>query len=168
MSQMIKESIIKDFIERLEFNQNIIHKICHIYANNNEEKKDLRQEIIYQLWKSYAYFKNEAKFTTWMYQVALNTALLSLRMRKKEINTIVLEERHEMICDDQENETVQKVRKLYRAIKQLGKVDRAIIFLYLEKCSYQRISEIMGITRKNVSVRLTRIRERLRNSLLMN
>ena len=164
---MNKESIRKEFINQLEANQNIIHKICNMYANSIEEKKDLRQEIIYQLWRSYSYFKKEAKFSTWMYRVALNTALLGLRKKKRDISTLELKERHEMISDQQENEAEQKVIKLYRAIGQLGRVDSVVIFLYLEKCTYQRISEIIGITEKNVSVRLTRIRERLRNDLLM-
>jgi RNA polymerase sigma-70 factor (ECF subfamily) len=165
MRIMKKEDLRTEFISQLEANQDIIHKICHLYADSQEEKKDLKQDIIYQLWKSYASFRKQAKFTTWMYRVALNTALLNLRSKIKVDNTVALEQRHELIPDNPFDEAEHKVRMLYRAIGSLKEMDRALIFLYLERCPYQKISEIMGISEKNVSVRLTRIRENLRKRL---
>ncbi len=163
---MKKEDLKREFITQMEASQDIIHKICHLYANSAEEKKDLKQDIVLQLWKSYGSYRKEAKFTTWMYRIALNTALLNLRSNKKKKDTISLEDRHELIADETQNEAEQKVQMLYRAIGSLQELDRALIFLYLERCSYQKISEITGISEKNVSVRLTRIRENLRKSLI--
>ena len=139
----------------------IIYKICKLYADG-EDREDLKQEIIYQLWLSYPTYRGESKFQSWMYRVALNTAMLGLRARK--VKYTGLSEKELGISEDpyelEEEET--RIRQLYRQIYKLKDLDKTIIFLYLEQCSYEEIAEITGISIKNVSVRLTRIREKLR------
>ena len=142
----------------------IIYKICKLYADGADQE-DLKQEIIYQLWKSYPNYLGESKFQTWMYRVALNTALLGLRARKiKYTGLSGLEQR---ISEDpyEHQDEEARVKQLYRQISKLKELDKTIIFLYLEQCSYNEIAEITGISSKNVSVRLTRIREKLREKL---
>lgn len=144
----------------------IIYKICKLYAAE-EDQEDLKQEIIFQLWRSYPSFRGKSKFQSWMYRVSLNTAMLGLRARKLKYSRLP---DHELDIqdppDDNENQE-SRIRQMYKEISKLKDLDKTIIFLHLEECSYQEISEISGISIKNVSVRLTRIREKLRAQLNM-
>ena len=154
------------FLEQIEENQDIIHKICCLYAINTDDRKDLSQEITCQLWKSYKSFRGESKFTTWMYKVALNTALLNLRRHRIRVRTESLKEDHADIpAETDEKEKYGQINRLYKAINQLGKLDRAIIMLYLEQLSYKEISEVIGISKSNVSVRLARVKKKLKELL---
>jgi len=144
----------------------IIYKICKLYAAE-EDRDDLKQEIIYQLWRSYPTFRGDSKFQSWMYRVALNTAMLGLRASK--MKYIRLNEHALEISDDsleQQDEEI-RIKFLYKQISNLKDLDKTIIFLYLEQCSYEEIAEITGISTKNVSVRLVRIKEKLRAKLHM-
>ena len=145
-------------------NMGIIYKICKLYADG-EDQEDLKQEIIYQLWKSYPNYRGDSKFQSWMYRVALNTAMLGLRARKMKYTGLTDQELRvsEDPFDKQDEEA--RVKLLYRQISKLKDLDKTIIFLYLEQCSYEEIAEITGISTKNVSVRLVRIREKLRKML---
>jgi len=145
-------------------NMGIIYKICKLYAER-EDQEDLKQEIIYQLWKSYPTYRGDSKFQSWMYRVALNTAMLGLRARKMKYTGLTDQELRvsEDPFDKQDEEA--RVKLLYRQISKLKDLDKTIIFLYLEQCSYEEIAEITGISTKNVSVRLVRIREKLRKML---
>jgi len=154
------------FLEQIEQNQDIVHKICGLYAANRDDRKDLSQEIICQLWKSYQSFRGDSKFTTWMYKVALNTALLNLRRHFGRVRTESLKEHHADIPDKAAGKDKRgQISRLYEAICQLGKLDRAIILLYLEQLSYKEISEVIGISEPNVSVRLVRIKKKLKELL---
>jgi len=152
------------FVEMIYTHMGIIYKICNLYADG-EDREDLKQEIIYQLWRSYPNYRGDSKFQTWMYRVALNTAMLGLRARKMKYTGLT--DKELLISEDpselQEKEA--RVKQLYRQIYKLKDLDKTIIFLYLEQCSYEEIAEITGISSKNVSVRLTRIREKLREKL---
>jgi len=152
------------FVEMVYSHMRIIYKICNLYAAA-EDRDDLKQEIIYQLWKSYPSYRGDSKFQSWMYRVALNTALLGLRARKMKY-TGLSDQELEISEDPFENPDEEtRVGQMYRQISKLHDLDKTIIFLYLEQCSYEEIAEITGISAKNVSVRLVRIREKLRNQL---
>ena len=154
------------FLELVEQNQDIVHKICALYAANVDDRRDLSQEIVCQLWKSYQSFRGDSKFTTWMYKVALNTALLNLRRHRRKLRTQSLKEHHADIpAEAAEKDKYGQVSRLYEAISQLGELDRAIILVYLEQFSYREISEVIGISESNVSVRLVRIKKRLKELL---
>jgi RNA polymerase sigma-70 factor (ECF subfamily) len=142
----------------------IIYKICRLYARG-EDQEDLKQEIIYQLWRSFPTYRGDARFQTWMYRVALNTALLGLRAHKMKYSELT--EKELRISEDafEKQEQEAMVEQLYRQIYKLKDLDKTIVFLYLEQCSYDEIAEITGISVSNVSVRLTRIREKLRANL---
>jgi len=142
----------------------IIYKICKLYADG-EDRDDLKQEIIYQLWKSYPSYRGDSKFQTWMYRVALNTAMLGLRARKMKYTGLTDQELKISEDPSELHEEEARAQQLYRQIYKLKDLDKTIIFLYLEQCSYEEIAEITGISSKNVSVRLTRIREKLREKL---
>jgi len=154
------------FLDLIEIHQGIIHKILSIYTYNEEEKKDLLQEIMLQLWKSYHSFSERSSFSTWMYKVALNTALLNLRRKRFRVRTESLREHHLSIpADTSHSEKEGIIGRLYEAINQLNKFDRAIILLFLEEFSYKEIAEVTGISESNVSVRLVRIKKKLKEIL---
>jgi RNA polymerase sigma-70 factor (ECF subfamily) len=149
----------REFIDLLMANQAIIHKVCLVYAHSLEEREDLFQEIVYQLWKSFPSFSGRSKFTTWMYRVALNTAITAVR--KKSIRTVFADKSVENIAGDNSDDMSEEVTLLYKAIAKLDKLDRAIVLLWLEKLSYEEIADTVGITTKNVSVRLLRAKKKL-------
>jgi RNA polymerase sigma-70 factor (ECF subfamily) len=155
----------EEFVLLINRHENVIHKICNIYTSSVPEREDLKQEIIFQLWKSFPTFRQEAKVQTWMYKVALNTALIGLRRKNRVEQSELLENHSEIEDRNEEQEIEQKIKKLYRAIHQLNQVEKAVIFLYLEKCAYREIAEITGLTEKNVSVILVRSKEKLRTIL---
>lgn len=143
-------------------NQLLIHKICNIYGKSDADKEDLFQEITIQLWKSFASFEHKSKFSTWLYRVALNTAITQKRKEKRspEFSSLTVEEMQ--IPESSRSEADEdELRALQLAIRQLKKIDRAIIFLYLEEKSYQEIADIIGITPKNVGVKIVRIKAKL-------
>jgi RNA polymerase sigma-70 factor (ECF subfamily) len=152
------------FVEMIYSNMGIIYKICKLYAER-EDQEDLKQEIIYQLWKSYPTYRGDSKFQSWMYRVALNTAMLGLRARKMKYTGLTDQELKTSEDPFEKQDEEARVKLLYRQISKLKDLDKTIIFLYLEQCSYEEIAEITGISTKNVSVRLVRIREKLRKML---
>lgn len=154
------------FVTELEDNQNIVHKVCSLYTNNRDAHNDLFQEITIQLWKAYPKFRGESKFSTWMYRVALNTAITLYRKSKKRVNTQDYESVIFKIKAEEYDETEeQQLKLMYRAIKQLGDIDKALVFLYLEDKDYSEISETLGITEVNARVKMNRIKNKLRNIL---
>jgi len=159
MHQKINSS---DFVEKIEENQKILHKICNIYTQNKEDKKDLMQEIIMQLWKSYPNFQNKSKFSTWMYRVSINTAITNFKRSKRNPVSGSINDFDIAVEPDNNNDDLQQ---LYIAIRKLKEVDRAIIMLYLEENNYKQIGEIIGLSEKNVSVKIVRIKKKLEKLL---
>jgi RNA polymerase sigma-70 factor (ECF subfamily) len=161
LSKQVPDTDKAYFVDQVYDNLGIIYKICNLYAAE-EDREDLKQEIIYQLWQSFPSFRGDSKFQTWIYRVALNTAMLGLRARKVKYTS--LSEQDYEVPDESSlgNPGEDRARQLYNHITKLKDLDKTIIFLYLERCSYEEIAEITGISTKNVSVRLVRIREQLR------
>ena len=149
----------RHFLELIHKHQSIIHKICFVYCKNRYDREDLQQEIILQLWKSFPSFQGKAAFSTWMYRVALNTAINQTRRPRLLIDS---SSSPEPSYDPSESYShSEEIQILYQAISKLKKIDKAIILLWLEERSYEEIAEIIGITVKHVSVKLVRIRARL-------
>jgi RNA polymerase sigma-70 factor (ECF subfamily) len=158
---------VKDeFSKLISEHQDILHKICRVYCPNLSEREDLFQEIIYQLWKSYNTFRGDAKFTTWMYRVALNTAITGFKKFQKQPKSKDINERIMQISEDKDEVAEERLKSLYEAIGQLNDVDKALIMLHLEDHSYQEIANILGITEVNVGVKLNRIKKKLKEILM--
>lgn len=156
----------QEFAELISQNQDIIHKVCRLYCPKKDDRQDLFQDIVYQLWKSYASFKGESKFTTWMYRVALNTAITSYRKLKRQGFPTELDEKFMQIPDKQTDEDLdEKIKLLYQAIATLSDIEKAIIMLHLEDHSYQETAQILGITLTNVGVKINRIKKKLKDIL---
>ena len=158
-----KNKLEDEFIERITASQGAIHKICNIYAYNCEDRKDLKQEIILQLWKSYPGFQGKSKFSTWMYRIAFNTAITNVRKSKKHPIVEALSAPEQSIPDRVDVDYMDDdLNSLFRAIAKLKEVEKAIVMLYLEEKSYKEIGEVVGITEKNVSVKLVRLKSKLK------
>lgn len=154
------------FVTELENNQNIVHKVCTLYTNDRDAHNDLFQEITIQLWKAYPKFRGESKFSTWMYRVALNTAITLYRKSKKQVVTQDYESVIFKIKADEYDETQEKqLTLMYNAVKQLGDIEKALVFLYLEDKDYREIAETLGITEVNARVKMNRIKKKLRTIL---
>jgi RNA polymerase sigma-70 factor (ECF subfamily) len=152
----------KRFITLINENQGLIHKVCIMYENDHDARNDLFQEIVLQLWRSFSSFRGEAKITTWMYRIALNTAISGLRKHTRNVKTEDLREVHFNISEHYVDEREEDFQRLQWAIRQLTEVERAMIMMALEEVPYEEIAETIGITQNNVRVRMNRIREKLR------
>jgi RNA polymerase sigma-70 factor, ECF subfamily len=151
----------KKFIDLINEHQGLIHKVCIMYENDPEVRSDLFQEIVLQLWKSFHTFRGEAKITTWMYRIALNTAISGFRKETRKVKTEDLREPH-LNISEYSDETEENLQKLQWAIRQLSEIDRGMIMMALEEIPYEEIAETVGISQNNVRVRMNRIREKLR------
>ena len=170
ISNLITINLLKDledkFLIDFEKNQNIAHKICRIYTTDREAHNDLFQEITIQVWKNYSKFRGDSKFSTWMYRVALNTAISLYRKstrqpKTQDFNDVVYKIQ---TIDYDDTEEVQ-LKALYKAIHRLNDIDKALIFLYLEDKPYKEISAALGISNVNARVKMNRAKEKLKNIL---
>ena len=160
------QELEKQFVNLLDENQNIIHKVCRVYTNNSHAHKDLFQEVTIQLWKAYPKFRGDAKFSTWMYRVALNTAITLYRKSKRQIQTNDISDFHyKLEYDEYDGEIEEQMQLLYKAIHQLSDIEKALILLYLEDKPYKEIAETMGITEVNARVKVNRIKTKLKTIL---
>ncbi|MDT0551785.1 MAG: RNA polymerase subunit sigma-70 [Bacteroidetes bacterium MedPE-SWsnd-G1] len=160
------QALEQQFVQQLEENQNIVHKVCRVYTTNSDAHKDLFQEITIQLWKAYPKFRGEAKFSTWMYRVALNTAITLYRKSKRQIKTNDISDFHyKLESEEYDGEIEEQMKLLYQAIHQLSDVEKALILLYLEDKPYKEIAETIGITEVNARVKVNRIKTKLKTIL---
>ena len=154
-----------EFFKLIHDNQRVIYKICHLYCNNATDREDLAQEIIYQLWKSGNSFKEEYKFSTWMYRIALNVAISFYRKRLAN-PVITVDDYHLDIADttDDREGLEENIMHLQKFIAGLKELDKAIMLLYLEERSYKEIAEIVGISETNTATKISRIKETLKQN----
>lgn len=148
------------FIEEIKANHRIIRKVCLVYAHTKVDQEDLFQECLYNAWKAFPNFRNDAKFSTWLYKVALNTALYHRRKSKSASMEVDLELANHPLIEQEENE---QLTQLYQAIAVLNDIEKSVILLYLENLSYREIGEITGFTESNIGAKLNRIKEKLKN-----
>lgn len=148
------------FIQQLNQNIGIAHKVCRLYFIDLDERNDALQEMMYQLCRSYPGFDGRSKFSTWMYSVCLNTALTYKRKARK-YQTQELMASHQQIADRPSDNNEAAIDMLMEIVATLPPVNKAIVLLYLEDLSYDEIAAITGLTKSNVSVRLVRIKREL-------
>lgn len=156
----------QEFTHIVSQHQGIIHKVCRIYRDTPEDREDLFQEILYQLWKAWPSFRGEAQVSTWMYKIALSTAIA--RYRKKTNSEQTLSGWEDMQLHDKPENAHPEKERLYRAISQLNDADKAIITLYLDDYAYEEMAEIVGISVNYIGVKLNRIKEKLSQTLNPN
>ncbi len=152
-----------EFLEQVRQNQGIIYKLVGLYANDTEEKKDLYQEILLQAWKAWPAFRQEAKFSTWLYRICLNTILT----QKRKPHRLDYKDSLENISPAVHNSAVhnEDVVRLRLAIRQLPETDRAIISMNIDGYENAEVAEMLGISNNHVAVKLHRIKQQLGNLL---
>ena len=158
------------FEELLLEHRKIIFKVASIYARGAENRNDLAQEIRVQLWRSFgSYNADRAKFSTWMYRVALNVAISQARRGRlvptDRIDSLNEDHLETVAGDEPSIEQDEHLSELYAFVGQLDEVNRALIMLYLEDRSYAEIAEILGISETNVSTKINRIKQKLRDQM---
>lgn len=156
------------FLQLINTHKGIIHKVSKIYMDNTEDQEDLFQEIIIQLWKAYPSFKGKSKFTTWMYRVALNTAIIYFKKEKKKLNRVELTVQHDIVDQSDFREKEEQLVYFYKAVQELNQIEKALIFLFLENQSHKEIALNLGIKEVNARVKLNRTKEKLQQIIKKN
>ena len=152
----------RKYDEMVRKNRSTIYTVCYMFSNDQDEVADLFQEVLINLWKSLPSFKGRSDVRSWIYRVSLNVCI-SLDHKKRRHKTVPLTMDINPYEDTETNQNSRQMNMLRQRIARLGHYDRAIILLWLENMSYEEIAAIMGISVKNVSVRLYRIKEELKN-----
>jgi len=151
----------QEFIKIVKQNEGVIYKVAKVYTNSREDEQDLYQDIVYQLWRSFGSFRSEAKISTWMYRIALNTAIAHLNKEKKKGNQVPIDELLLNKTDTSDIPIDERSEVLYAQIKELSTIEKGIILLYLEGKTYDEIASITGFSSTNVGTRLGRIKQKL-------
>lgn len=153
------ESKEKEFEALVKKHKTTIYTVCYMFSKDADEVADLFQDVLINLWKGFDNFRGESKVETWIWRVALNTCISADRKKKRQGEKVPLEMAADIYTDDDEDS--KQIRMLNARISKLGLVDRAIVLLWLENLSYDEIAAIVGISAKNVSVKLVRIKQQL-------
>ena len=164
----MSQSLESIFLTAIEEHQQKLLRICSVYAEDDDDKKDLFQEALIQIWQSMPSFQNRSSLSTWMFRVTLNVCMrlrerrVTKRNRFHRMHVIRIEPVHD---DDTNQEELERLKKLRSCIQKLNDTDKAITTLYLEELTYKEISEITGLTENAVAVRMKRIKEKLLNCI---
>lgn len=156
------------FLSVVESHKRIIFKVANLYCRNKIDREDLVQEIIFQLWKSFANYNSAFKYSTWIYRIALNVSISSYRKesRRTQINRSLNDNVFHLQHDDPPNDKQEQLDRLVAMIRDLREIDRAIIILYLEENSAQEIAGILDLSVTNVNTKVSRIKQQLKNKFL--
>jgi RNA polymerase sigma-70 factor (ECF subfamily) len=155
----------QQFLSLVEKHKGIIVKICSLYARRQDERDDLFQEIVIQLWKAWPNFEGRSQFSTWLYRIALNTAISGLRKKKADLVYMDQFTMPEPVDPGTDSSKEEKLKALYQAIRELPEIDRALVMLYLEDKSYEEMEDILGISQGTLRVKMNRAKEKLRRSI---
>ncbi len=151
----------QQFRKLIKEHKDRIYTVCYMFSDDNDEVADLFQEVLINIWQGIDSFKGEAQLSTWIWRVATNTCITYDRKRNRRVPTIPLTMDINLFADQDEDS--RQIRQLYERINRLGYLDRALVLLWLENLTYEEIGQITGLTAKNVSVKLVRIRQQLKN-----
>ncbi|MDE7159809.1 MAG: sigma-70 family RNA polymerase sigma factor [Muribaculaceae bacterium] len=154
----------KRFADLIHEYSGTISGICLSYAADTEDFQDLRQDIMLNIWKGLPTFRAESALSTWVYRVALNTCVSTVRKRSKRLPTVSLESLAE-IASESETGSIERIERLRRLISGLSALDKAVITMWLDDRKYSEIAEVTGLSRNNVAVRINRIKQKLHHKL---
>ena len=158
---METKELEQEFLNMIEAQKRVIYKVCYMYAKDQGDLNDLFQEVVLNMWKGFPRYRGDGKFTTWVYSIAMKTCITFLRRSNTRLKTIPMTTDVAKVVADEEGKAGQ-LQDLYRLINQLGKLERALILLWLEERSYQEMADILGISKANVAVKLLRTKEKLK------
>ena len=158
---METKELEKAFLDMIEAQKRTIYKVCYIYAKDQDDLYDLFQETVLNLWKAFPRYRGDSALTTWVYRIAMNTCVTFLRRSGNRPQTVPMTAQVASQLEA-DAETTGQLKELYKLINQLGKLERALILLWLEERSYQEMADILGISKANVAVKLNRTKEKLK------
>jgi RNA polymerase sigma-70 factor (ECF subfamily) len=153
------------FTRVIKENEAIIFKVSTVYTNTLADQQDLYQEIVIQLWKAFGTFRGEARRSSWIYRIALNTAITRMRRVKRQNAHLPIDQVILPHTDNSDPVFEEQLRQLYQYIETLNDLDKGIILLYLEDKSHEEIAGIIGISKTNVGTRISRLRKRMKSAL---
>ena len=154
-----------EFDQTIKKNAGVLHKLCRVYTFNDDEYEELFQEMLIQVWRSSGNFRGDAKLSTWIYRICINTALSfrsKIVRRKKRFETL---DGKIFVHPEPDASNDERQQTLYAAIRDLKPIDRAIVSLYLDDKSYDETAQILGISKTNVATRLMRLKKQLMEKL---
>ncbi len=152
------------FQRLIDEHRKILYKISNSYCRNRDDRDDLAQEIVVQLWRSFRTFDGRCRFSTWMYRIALNVAISFYRRESTRTRNLALVDEHVL-------ETVQgdaqpsEIRLLYEYIGTLDPLNKALVLLYLDGNSYDEIANVLGISKTNVATKISRLKTTMRREV---
>jgi len=152
----------KQFERDIRTYEPLILKVCKMYASTTADRQDLFQEIVIQLWKAYSKFSGSSKFSTYLYRVAINTAITGLRKKRDFITSVEPVNLPDGIGDDEAAAAEDQLSVFYKAVERLNEVEKAIVMLYMEDKTYEEMEDILGLSQGNLRVKMNRIKEKLR------
>lgn len=150
--QKLFDTILSDYTA-------LIGRICYLYGADSEQRKDLYQECMLNVWQGLRNYRGDAKLSTWLYRACINTCITSFRRNRMQSGNVSLDEASAISGDDGSQQS--EIKELYRLIEMLSDIDKAIIMMWLDEKSYDEISEVTGMGRNTVASRIRRIKERL-------
>lgn len=153
------------FQDLLEEHKKILYKVCNSYCKNRDDREDLAQEIIVQLWRSFHTYDGRSRFSTWMYRVALNVAISFYRRESVRTRHVLFMEEPLLDVIDEKESQLDEIRLLYDAIDRLDPLNKALILLYLDGHNYVEIGEVLGITETNVATKISRLKSTFKQEL---
>ena len=150
----------KEFEKAIELYGGIITKICYYFSVNTDEFNDLRQEVLFNIWKGWDDFRNAAKLSTWIYRVSFNTCVSYNRKVSKNKNNISIDDIINLAAEEDSNK-LEKYNEMHSLIQKLNYEDRALILMWLDEKSYEEMSDLIGLNRNTLAVRIKRIKEKI-------
>lgn len=152
-----------EFMQMVSAHAGLLRKVGKLYGRDEEDRKDLQQEIVLQLWRAFPQYRREAHCATWIYRIALNTAISFFRRQSRQpIRAAFGDELLNVPQWTAPPEVEERMQQFYTAVEQLSPVEKALVFLYLDDKSYEEIAGILGISSSNVGVKLNRIKGKLK------
>jgi RNA polymerase sigma factor (sigma-70 family) len=160
--QMATPELQERFQTMVDQHKKILYKVCNSYCRNRDDRDDLAQEIIIQLWRSFGKFDERYRFSTWMYRIALNVAISFYRRENTRTRYVISDEEHLLEAIDETKDQPEEIRRLYEFIEGLDPLNKALVLLYLDGNNYQEIAEVLGISETNVATKISRLKSKMK------
>jgi RNA polymerase sigma factor (sigma-70 family) len=159
---MTTQELQDKFQTVVDQHKKILYKVCNSYCRNRDDRDDLAQEIIIQLWRSFGTFDQRYRFSTWMYRIAFNIAISFYRRENTRTRYVISDEEHLLEAIDEAKDHPEEIRLLYKFIEGLDPLNKALVLLYLDGNNYQQIAEVLGITETNVATKINRLKSKMK------
>ncbi len=165
---MSSGNINQEFITFVDSYRKLIYKVCRIYCRDNAQTRDVEQEILAQLWMSFPKYNSAYRPSTWIYRIALNTAISYYRREKKHrTNHVEIDQSvFQLVAEQDNHELEEQIKQLYHVMEGFPELDRALLLLYLDDNSYEEIAQVLGITVTNVATKISRLKQRLKKLMI--